>query len=81
VLCLGIHEQTLYLSIRTKPLGQDAGLLVQEIVSPPGKAGGHGTMAGGQIPVDDQDAGSLESEIIGRFLQVMEDTGEGESLS
>ena len=81
VLCLGIHEQTLYLSIRTKPLGQDAGLLVQEIVSPPGKAGGHGTMAGGQIPVDDQDADSLESEIIGRFLQVMEDTGEGESLS
>ena len=50
VLCLGLHEQILYLSIRTEPMGQDAGLLVQQVIVPPGKAGGHGTMAGGQVP-------------------------------
>jgi nanoRNase/pAp phosphatase (c-di-AMP/oligoRNAs hydrolase) len=81
VLCLGVHDQTLYLSIRTKPMGQDAGLLVQEIVLPPGKAGGHGTMAGGQMPVSDQDVDRLEGDIIHRFLQLMGETGEGESLS
>ena len=34
VLCLGTHEQTLHLSIRTEPLGQDAGLLVQQVIVP-----------------------------------------------
>jgi nanoRNase/pAp phosphatase (c-di-AMP/oligoRNAs hydrolase) len=81
VLCLGIHDQKLYLSIRTKPMSRDAGLLVQEIVIPPGKAGGHGTMAGGQIALAGQDAGRLENEIIGRFLQLMGEKGAGESLS
>jgi nanoRNase/pAp phosphatase (c-di-AMP/oligoRNAs hydrolase) len=81
VLCLGVHDQKLYLSVRTKPMGRDAGLLVQEIVLPPGKAGGHGTMAGGQIPVADEDVDRLGNEITRRFLQVVEDTGEGERLS
>lgn len=80
VLCLGVHDQTLHLSIRTEPLGQDAGLLVQQVIVAPGKAGGHGTMAGGQVPLADQDAGPLIETIISRFLQVMGETGEGEHL-
>ncbi len=80
VLCLGVHEKTLYLSIRTEAMGQDAGLLVQQVIVPPGKAGGHGTMAGGQVPLAGQEVDHLSSEIMSRFLKVMGETGEGENL-
>lgn len=80
VLCLGIYEQILHLSIRTKPLGQDAGLLVQRVIVPPGRAGGHGTMAGGQVPLAKQDINLLVNEIIRRFLKVMREKGEGKPL-
>jgi nanoRNase/pAp phosphatase (c-di-AMP/oligoRNAs hydrolase) len=73
-LCLGSYEDTLHLSLRTVPLGQDAGLLVQEIVIPPGKAGGHGTMAGGQIPLAGQEAEVLAAQVERHYLAVM---GEG----
>lgn len=81
VLCLGIHEKTLYLSIRTVPMGQDAGLLVQRVIVSPGKAGGHGTMAGGQVPLTGQAANQLIDEIVRRFLDVMGETGRGEDLT
>jgi nanoRNase/pAp phosphatase (c-di-AMP/oligoRNAs hydrolase) len=80
VLCLGIYDQILHLSIRTKPLGQDAGLLVQRVIAPPGRAGGHGTMAGGQVPLAKQDINLLVNEIIRRFLKVMREKGEGKPL-
>jgi nanoRNase/pAp phosphatase (c-di-AMP/oligoRNAs hydrolase) len=80
VLCLGLYEQTLHLSIRTEPMGQDAGLLVQQVIISPGKAGGHGTMAGGQVPLGGQAADRLVDEIVGRFLDVMKETGNSESL-
>jgi nanoRNase/pAp phosphatase (c-di-AMP/oligoRNAs hydrolase) len=80
VLCLGLHEQILHLSIRTEPLGQDAGLLVQQVIIPPGKAGGHGTMAGGQVPIVGQDFNHLANEICHRFMKIMQETGEGKPL-
>jgi nanoRNase/pAp phosphatase (c-di-AMP/oligoRNAs hydrolase) len=81
VLCLGVHEDTLHLSIRTRPLSQDAGLLVQQVIVPPGKAGGHGMMAGGQVPLKGQDVGPLVAQITDRFLQVMGEEGQGEPLT
>lgn len=80
VLCLGVYEKTLHLSIRTKPMGQDAGLLVQRVIVPPGKAGGHGTMAGGQVPLDGQEVDFLVHEVVKRFLQVLGETGRGKKL-
>lgn len=80
VLCLGVHNQILHLSIRTESLGQDAGLLVQQVIVSPGKAGGHGTMAGGQVPLDGQEVNHLVNEIVSRFLRVIGEMGEGESL-
>jgi len=80
VLCLGIHDQTLHLSIRTKLLGQDAGLLIQQVIVPPGRAGGHGTMAGGQVPLARQEKNLLVNEIIRRFLEVMGEKGGGKPL-
>ncbi|MCO5188774.1 MAG: DHH family phosphoesterase [Anaerolineae bacterium] len=80
VLCLGTHDRTLYLSIRTEPMGQDAGLLVQQVVVPPGTAGGHGTMAGGQIPLAGLASGELTEQVIERFLNVMKETGSSTNL-
>ena len=48
-------------------------MLIQEIVSPFGKAGGHGLMAGGQVSLDGRDVESLLAEIEQRFLTVMGD--------
>ncbi len=80
VLCLGEYNQTLHLSIRTMPLGQTAGLLVQQIIVEPGRAGGHGNMAGGQVPLNGQDYASLAARIKGRFLGAMGETEKGELL-
>lgn len=74
-LCLGSYEEILYLSLRTE-LNQDAGLMVQKIIVPPGKAGGHGRMAGGQVPLAGQDARVVTTEIEHRFLVLI---GEPES--
>ena len=80
VLCLGVHDQTMHLSVRTEPMGEDAGLLVQQVIVAPGKAGGHGTMAGGQVPIAGKEKERLAGEITRRFLDVMQETGAGERL-
>ena len=80
VLCLGIYDQTLHLSIRTKLLGQDAGLLIQQVIVHPGRAGGHGTMAGGQVPLARQEKNLLVNKIACRFLEVMGEKGGGKPL-
>ncbi|MBL6965727.1 MAG: DHH family phosphoesterase [Anaerolineales bacterium] len=81
VLCIGHHDQTFHLSLRTKSLAQDAGVLVQKIIVPPGKAGGHGTMAGGQIPASLNQAEMIYSQTKMRFLSLMGESEEaGEAL-
>jgi nanoRNase/pAp phosphatase (c-di-AMP/oligoRNAs hydrolase) len=51
VICTGVHEGALILSVRTRSKEHTAEELVQAIVAGEGSAGGHGTMAGGQIPL------------------------------
>jgi len=80
VLCSGYHGSTLYLSLRTETGGEDAGIIVQRVIFPPGKAGGHGSMAGGQVPISDQPVDLLVLKIEGRFLDIMGETGQGEPL-
>jgi nanoRNase/pAp phosphatase (c-di-AMP/oligoRNAs hydrolase) len=79
-LSLGYLDQTLYFSLRSKLSGMDAGLLVQEIIVSPGKGGGHGTMAGGQVHLTSQEYDDTAREIINRFLKIMDEKGEGELL-
>jgi nanoRNase/pAp phosphatase (c-di-AMP/oligoRNAs hydrolase) len=80
VLCMGYHDQTLFFSLRTEPSGIDAGILVQEIIVKPGKGGGHGTMAGGQVNLVGQEYDNVAGQIVSRFLTVMGESGEGETL-
>jgi nanoRNase/pAp phosphatase (c-di-AMP/oligoRNAs hydrolase) len=79
-LCLGQYEDMLYLSLRTAPLGPDAGRLIQEIVLPPGTAGGHGMMSGGQIRLDRRRPEPLVAAIKRRYLAEMGETGAGEPI-
>ena len=70
-LCSGIYGQELLFSIRTGWLDEDAGRLVQKVIFPPGSAGGHGVMAGGQIPVAGGNVKDLVVKLEGRFLETV----------
>ncbi len=71
VLCMGYHERVLYLSMRTASDELDAGTIIQKLVSAPGKAGGHGKSAGGQVPLGDHAPDFLAVEVEEKFLKVM----------
>jgi nanoRNase/pAp phosphatase (c-di-AMP/oligoRNAs hydrolase) len=80
-LCLGQHGDTLQISLRTESISEkDAGMIIQEVVLPPGKAGGHGTMAGGQVPLEGRKIEALLTDIEGRFLAVMGERDESVDL-
>ena len=79
-LCIGLHSNVLQLSLRTDPSAGDAGQLLQRVVTKLGKAGGHGLVAGGQIPLQDRKLDELVYMIQQRFLEIMQDHGIGEPL-
>lgn len=53
---LGEHRDLLYISLRTNDESADAGDIIKRAVEGLGSAGGHLTMAGGQVPLDGLDA-------------------------
>jgi nanoRNase/pAp phosphatase (c-di-AMP/oligoRNAs hydrolase) len=67
VICLGVYEDWLMLSIRTQ-YQRGAGQLVQAIIGERGVAGGHGAMAGGQIILHNEDPAQLAQELSRRAL-------------
>jgi nanoRNase/pAp phosphatase (c-di-AMP/oligoRNAs hydrolase) len=67
-LCSGVYKQNIHFSLRTGLFDQDAGILVQSVIFPPGTAGGHGIMAGGQIPLNGEDPNRLVQNLERRFL-------------
>ncbi len=56
VICMGVYQGALILSVRTRSQEHTAEELVQAIVAGEGSDGGHGTIAGGQIPLGDRRA-------------------------
>jgi nanoRNase/pAp phosphatase (c-di-AMP/oligoRNAs hydrolase) len=77
VLCCGVHGNILYFSLRTKLLGKDAGLLAQEIVDGYGKAGGHGSVAGGQVGFGHLSSDVLVDTLKSRLLALLGEEEEG----
>ncbi|MCB0088099.1 MAG: DHH family phosphoesterase [Caldilineaceae bacterium] len=63
-ICLGVYKDTVYFSIRTQNK-RGAGLLARKVVGSDGAAGGHGAMAGGQIPLN----GRKPRSVINRLRQ------------
>lgn len=80
VLCLGYHGDTMYLSLRTPSPDDDAGLIIQQLVSPHGKAGGHDSIAGGQIRLENGNPDWIAKILLRSFLELMEEQGPGEPL-
>jgi nanoRNase/pAp phosphatase (c-di-AMP/oligoRNAs hydrolase) len=87
VLCLGWHSSQdngdpgiMYLSLRTAAGEKDASLLVQQVIFPPGKAGGHGSAAGGQVPLAALSAEAVAVKLQERFIQAMGETPVGQPL-
>jgi nanoRNase/pAp phosphatase (c-di-AMP/oligoRNAs hydrolase) len=69
IICMGQHQGFLILAVRTRIRRRGAGQLVREIVGSLGTAGGHGTMAGGQIALQGEDPQRMASHLVRRALQ------------
>lgn len=69
VLCMGVYTDYLVLSVRSRNRRIGAGNLVQNIVGNLGTSGGHGTMAGGQIPLNGKDPRQLSEHLTKIALQ------------
>lgn len=67
-LVMGRHRDRLYLSLRTRDEGHDAGRLISTVVGDLGTAGGHGKMAAGQIELGP--GGSDPADEVRRRLKV-----------
>ncbi|GIV95902.1 MAG: DHH family phosphoesterase [Herpetosiphonaceae bacterium] len=82
VICMGVYKDTLILAVRTRSRRGGAGRLVQKIVGDDGSAGGHGTLAGGQIPLRGRNPEELAQAITQRILEhlKLDDDDEGQPL-
>lgn len=69
VLCMGFYQDTFILSVRTRRQSNRAGHFVRMIIGPNGTAGGHGTMAGGQIPLNGQSPAQIAAELTAEALR------------
>jgi len=77
VICMGIYQDDLILSVRTRQRRGGAGQLVRAIVGDRGAAGGHGTMAGGQVSTGGGEPQQLVqhlSQAALRYLKVPSET-------
>jgi nanoRNase/pAp phosphatase (c-di-AMP/oligoRNAs hydrolase) len=72
VVCMGVHQDVLILSVRTQSPADGADELVQAIVGDEGTAGGHGPSAGGQIPLKGRDPEQVVHLLRKRALRVLQ---------
>jgi nanoRNase/pAp phosphatase (c-di-AMP/oligoRNAs hydrolase) len=73
-ISMGRFRDQLLLSMRTYDTQAHAGTLVREAIGGRGSAGGHGTFAGGQVPVralSDEEVDALAEEILGDLLKAL----------
>jgi len=63
VICLGANKDHLYVAIRSRHQRGGAGPLAHAVIDRLGTAGGHGSMAGGQVRLDGRDPDLLAGQI------------------
>lgn len=71
VLCMGVYNDSLNLAARTRSRKGGAGQFVRAIVGDLGIAGGHGSMAGGQVPLNGVDPQPLVQQISAAALRYL----------
>jgi nanoRNase/pAp phosphatase (c-di-AMP/oligoRNAs hydrolase) len=69
VVCIGVHQNTLMVSVRTRRRKFNAEQLALVLARDVGTAGGHGTIAGGQIPLVDMEHKLLQRLLTQRALK------------
>ena len=72
MICIGVYQDELILSIRTRSRKGGAGKLAQRLVGERGSAGGHGMMAAGHLVLNNEDPDQLANQISQRALQALE---------
>ncbi len=70
VICLGVYKETIFFSVRTRNK-RGAGQLVQAMVGDRGTAGGHGSMAGGQVPLNNAAPTELIAQLRQQFIELL----------
>ena len=69
VICMGVFRNSLRLAVRTRRHDGGAGHMAQTVVAHDGMAGGHGTMAGGQIRLNGLAAPTVSARLRRRILR------------
>jgi nanoRNase/pAp phosphatase (c-di-AMP/oligoRNAs hydrolase) len=72
VLCVGQHNGTVFLSVRTDISHATAGALIRRVVAHNGAAGGHGMIAGGRMFAEVRDEAGLKlvyDELVARLVK------------
>ncbi len=64
VICLGTYNDQLILAVRSRSRQGGAGRVAQAIIGQRGAAGGHGVMAGGQIPLQGVDPTEVAKQVM-----------------
>ena len=72
VICLGLYQGMLLVAVRAPNQHKNAGVLARTIVGADGIAGGHNTMAGGQISLKDEVPEATVAELKARALKFLE---------
>jgi nanoRNase/pAp phosphatase (c-di-AMP/oligoRNAs hydrolase) len=78
-IAIGRYREQLLMSMRTYDTRAHAGSLVRDAIGERGSAGGHGTFAGGRVPVrglSDEEVDELGEEILADLLQALGVDGE-----
>jgi nanoRNase/pAp phosphatase (c-di-AMP/oligoRNAs hydrolase) len=77
VMCTGVNNGSLVLSVRTTDPKGSAGELLRRVVGEKSRAGGHDMVAGGALPLEDgADVATIEADLARRFLAAL--TGGGD---
>lgn len=82
-LAFGEYEGHLYFSVRTSDRRINAGRLMREVIDEEGgSAGGHGSMAGGRVPIPSsaRDTASQRQRLLKHFLSAFGAPSRGEPL-
>ena len=71
VVCMGLHSETLIISVRCRLRSGNAGHMVQAVVGSQGIAGGHDSMAAGHVALGEQTPEALTAELTQRILHTL----------
>ncbi|MCA8970159.1 MAG: DHH family phosphoesterase [Planctomycetes bacterium] len=75
----GLYKDTYYVSVRAKTYGRDAWSLLREVLDGEGSYGGHGTVGGASIPLEDDSPRTLRRLERRLYQRLLDALGEGQT--